>query len=100
MEKLIINSEYATTLLSKEQFSYQEGQAVSFTLTQRPGVGLTLFAFDAGEGISPHAAPGDAIAYVLADQAQITIAGVVHEVSTGGAIIMPAGVCHACNRQR
>ena len=95
MEKLIKNLEHATPLPLAEQVSYEEGKVVSLTLAQRPGVGLTLFAFDAGEGISTHAAPGDAMAYVLEGQAQITIDGVVHEVSAGGAIIMPTGIPHA-----
>lgn len=95
MEKLIKNLDHAAPLPLKEQVSYQDGQVVSLTLAQRPGVGLTLFAFDAGEGISTHAAPGDAMAYVLEGKAQITIGGVVHEVSEGGAIIMPTGIPHA-----
>ena len=95
MDKLIKNLKHATPLPLKEQVSYQDGQVVSLTLTQRPGVGLTLFAFDAGEGISTHAAPGDAMAYVLEGTAQITIDGVVNEVSEGGVIVMPAGIPHA-----
>ena len=56
---------------------------------------MTLFAFDAGEGVSTHAAPGDAMAYILEGEAQITIDGVIHQVTGGGAIIMPAGIPHA-----
>ena len=95
MEKLIKNLEHASPLALKEQVSYQDGQVVSLTLAQRPGVGMTLFAFDAGEGISTHAAPGDAMAFVLEGKAQITIDGVVNEVSEGGAIVMPTGIPHA-----
>ena len=68
---------------------------VSLTLAQQPGVGMTLFAFDAGEGVSTHAAPGDAMAHVLEGTAQITIDGASHTVSEGSAVIMPAGVPHA-----
>ncbi len=56
---------------------------------------MTLFAFDAGEGISTHAAPGDAMVYVLDGEAQITIGGAAHTVPAGSAIIMPAGIPHA-----
>lgn len=95
MEKLIKNLEHATPFALKEQVSYEPGQVVSLTLAQRPGVGMTLFAFDAGEGVSTHAAPGDAMAYVLEGTAQITIDGVENQVGEGGAVIMPAGVPHA-----
>lgn len=95
MDKLIKNLDHAKTFVLAEQVSYEPGKVVSLTLAQRPGVGMTLFAFDAGEGISTHAAPGDAMAYILEGKAQITINGIVHRVSGGSAIIMPAGIPHA-----
>lgn len=95
MEQLIKNLDRAQPLPLKEQVAYEKGKVVSLTLTQRPGVGMTLFAFDAGEGISTHAAPGDAMVYVLDGEAQITIGGAAHTVPAGSAIIMPAGIPHA-----
>ena len=80
MEQLIKNLDRAQPLPLKEQVAYEKGKVVSLTLTQRPGVGMTLFAFDAGEGISTHAAPGDAMVYVLDGEAQITIGGAAHTV--------------------
>lgn len=95
MEKLINHLEHATPIALKEQVAYQEGKVVSLTLAQRPGVGMTLFAFDKGEGVSTHAAPGDAMAHILEGEAAITIDGVLHHVKAGEAIIMPAGIPHA-----
>ena len=95
MEKLIKNLEHAQPLALKELVHYDPGKVVSLTLAQQPGVGMTLFAFDAGEGVSTHAAPGDAMAHVLEGTAQITIDGASHTVSEGSAVIMPAGVPHA-----
>ncbi len=95
MDKLIKNLEHAQPLVLKDQVSYETGKVVSLTLAQQPGVGMTLFAFDAGEGVSTHAAPGDAMAYILEGEAQITIDGMPHQVSAGGVIIMPAGIPHA-----
>ncbi len=95
MDKLIKNLEHAQPLVLKEQVSYEKGKVVSLTLAQQPGVGMTLFAFDAGEGVSTHAAPGDAMAYVLEGEAQITIDGVPHPVAAGGVIVMPSGIPHA-----
>lgn len=95
MDKLIKNLEHAQPFWMKEQVSYEAGKVVSLTLAQQPGIGLTLFAFDAGEGVSTHAAPGDAMAYVLEGQVEITVDGVVYQVEAGGAIIMPANIPHA-----
>lgn len=95
MEKLIKNLEHAKPLPLKEQVAYEPGRVVSLTLAQQPGVGMTLFAFDAGEGVSTHAAPGDAMVYVLEGEAQITIDGAPHSVTGGSAIILPAGIPHA-----
>ena len=51
MEQLIKNLDHATVLPLAEQVTYEAGKVVSLTLAQRPGVGMTLFAFDAGEGV-------------------------------------------------
>ena len=95
MEPLIKNLPHARPFPLKDQVGYEPGKVVSLTLAQRPGVGMTLFAFDAGEAISTHAAPGDAMATILEGTAQITIDGVPHTLNAGEAVIMPAGIPHA-----
>ena len=59
METLIKNVPHAQPFALKGQVEYEGGKVVSLTLAQQPGAGITLFAFDAGEAISTHAAPGD-----------------------------------------
>jgi len=44
-----------------ELVEYEEGRVVSRTFAQNPSLSLTLFAFDKGEGVSTHTAPGDAM---------------------------------------
>ena len=95
MEPLIKNIPHAQPFTLSQQVAYEPGKVVSLTLAQQPGAGVTLFAFDAGEAISTHAAPGDAMATVLEGTARITIDGVPHTLNGGEAIIMPAGVPHA-----
>ena len=83
--ELIKNVEKATPFSVADQVQYESGKVVSLTLAQQPASGMTLFAFDAGEAISTHAAGGDAMAFVLEGEAE-----------TGGhAIILPCGVPHA-----
>ena len=42
-----------------------------------------------------HTAPFDAVAHVVEGEADITIAGTVHHVSTGDMVLMPAHQAHA-----
>ncbi|WP_432738100.1 cupin domain-containing protein [Maridesulfovibrio sp. FT414] len=74
--------------------TYQEGQVVSRTLSHVKNISLTLFAFDAGEGISTHSAPGDAMVQVLDGVAEVNINGEIFNVAAGEAIVMPANVPH------
>lgn len=60
--ELIKNVEKATPFSVADQVQYESGKVVSLTLAQQPASGMTLFAFDAGEAISTHAAGGDAMA--------------------------------------
>jgi quercetin dioxygenase-like cupin family protein len=73
---------------------YQEGRVVSRTLAQGKPLSLTLFAFDKGEEISTHSAPGDAMVHVLDGSAEVTIGGEKFLVTAGEAIVMPANVPH------
>jgi quercetin dioxygenase-like cupin family protein len=41
--------------------TYQPGAVVSRTLVRKPTGTVTAFAFDAGEGLSEHTAPFDAL---------------------------------------
>ncbi len=98
MEKkteLIKNVEHAAVFPLKEQIEYEDGKVVSLTLASKPGVGITLFAFDAGESISTHAAGGDAMVLVLEGSVEITVGGVLHTLSEGDSIVMPCRVPHS-----
>lgn len=95
MNPLIKNVEHATAFELANLVEYQDGKVASLTLAQKEGVGITVFAFDANEGVSTHAAPGDAMAYILDGEASITIDGVAYTAKAGQAIVMPSGIPHA-----
>ncbi len=80
---------------------YQEGAVVSRTLIEREVGTVTLFAFDAGQALSEHTAPFDALVHVLDGEADVVLGGTPHRVKEGQAILMPAHVPHAVKaRQR
>ena len=93
--ELIKNIEKAQVLTLKDQIEYEEGKVVSLTLAKQKGVGITLFAFDADESISTHAAGGDAFVYVLEGKVEITVGGVLHTLEQGQSIVMPCGIPHS-----
>ncbi|RII26421.1 MAG: cupin domain-containing protein [Geobacter sp.] len=82
-------------LTMTELISYQEGSVVSRTLIDKKIGTLTLFAFGAGQGLSEHTAPYDAVVQIVDGEADITIAGTVHHLAAGQMIIMPANQPHS-----
>ena len=85
----------ARVLHTADLVAYQEGAVVSRTLINQKTGTVTLFAFDAGQELSEHTAPYDALVQVLAGETEITIAGQPYQLKTGDAIIMPANDPHA-----
>ena len=80
---ILKNIKVSEVLELKNLVNYAEGQVVSKTLIQNNGLGITLFAFAKGEGISTHESKGD------------TIDGVVYKLKEGQTIVMPANRPHA-----
>jgi len=78
-----------------ELVGYQDGSVVSREIVSKPTGTVTLFAFDAGQGLSEHTAPFDALVYVFDGEAEITISGEPFQVREGEAIVMPANQPHA-----
>jgi quercetin dioxygenase-like cupin family protein len=74
---------------------YQPGSVVSRVIVKQKMGNVTLFAFDAGEGLSEHTAPFDAMVQVLEGTAEIRIDQQPMQVSAGQTVIMPANHPHA-----
>jgi quercetin dioxygenase-like cupin family protein len=75
--------------------SYQEGSIVSRQITKSEAGNVTLFAFDAGQELSEHTAPYEALVHILEGSAEIRISGRPYDLTAGEAIVMPAGEPHA-----
>jgi quercetin dioxygenase-like cupin family protein len=74
---------------------YQASAVVSRTLVKREAGTVTAFAFDAGEGLSEHTAPFDALVVMIDGEAEISIAGTPYRVTAGQLLRLPAGQPHA-----
>jgi quercetin dioxygenase-like cupin family protein len=78
-----------------EMVSYQPGSVVSRQITKADVGNVTLFAFDAGQELSEHTAPFDALVHVVDGEAEIIISGKSFQLKAGDAIVMPADEPHA-----
>ena len=74
---------------------YQNGAIVSRTLKKGQAGTFTVFAFDAGEGLSEHTAPYDAFVLVLEGTVEPTIGGRPVIARAGETVLMPGNVPHS-----
>jgi len=66
----------------------------SRVLAKTGGGNVTLFAFDAGEGLTEHTTPYDALALVVDGTITFTIGGKPVPAGAGTIVRLPAGVPH------
>lgn len=83
-----------------DHIDYAGDGVVSKTLVDSETGTITLFAFDAGQGLSEHTTPFDAVVQVLDGQAHLTVGGAAVRASAGEMVIMPANIPHAVRADR
>ncbi|MEW6486809.1 MAG: cupin domain-containing protein [Thermodesulfobacteriota bacterium] len=83
-----------------DHVSYSPGSVVSKTLLDKKAGTLTLFSFDAGQGLSEHMSPFDASVQILDGEAVITIGGEEVRARAGELVIMPARVPHSLRAEK
>ena len=80
---------------TKTLVEYSTDSIVSKTLIDTKAGTITLFAFDAGQGLSEHPAPYDAVVQIIDGDSEITIGGNAVHANEGDMVIMPANIPHA-----
>lgn len=74
---------------------YSKDAVVSKTIIKKVTGTVTLFAFDKGQGLSPHVAPFDALVQILDGECSFSIEETNYPMGSGDCIILPAGKVHA-----
>ncbi|MBU1260943.1 MAG: cupin domain-containing protein [Planctomycetes bacterium] len=74
---------------------YAADSVVSKTIIDKSVGTVTLFAFDAGQGLSEHQTPYDALVQIVDGSAILIIGGKDVNASAGQIVVMPANVPHA-----
>ena len=95
MAELIKNVEHTKLFSLVDLVELEPGRVNSVTLSQTPGAKMTVFAIDQDEGMSSHAAAGDALVTVLEGTGEFVIEGVPYLLSAGESIVMSAGAPHS-----
>ena len=85
----------AETLHLQSLVTPTEQGIASRILAKTPAANLTLFAFDAGQGLTEHTSPFEALVMVLAGALVLTIGGQPVRATPGTIVRMPANVPHA-----
>jgi quercetin dioxygenase-like cupin family protein len=75
--------------------NYQDGSVVSRVVLKREKGNVTIFAFDAGQGLSEHTSPFDALVQAIEGEAVITVAGTPIALRAGEIVLLPAEKPHA-----
>ncbi|MBT3337725.1 MAG: cupin domain-containing protein [Anaerolineae bacterium] len=78
-----------------ELADYQDNAVVSSQILRAETGNVTLFAFDAGQELSEHSTPFDALLQILDGEAEIIISGKSYNMQAGETIILPADEPHA-----
>lgn len=99
-QPLIKNVSFSEPHVLSNLVSYEKGQVVSRTFAQNESFSLTLFAFDQGEGLSTHAASGDAMVQVLDGEVLLTIGGKEVITKAGEIVVMPADIPHSVDAKK
>ncbi len=76
---------------------YADGGVVSKELIHNNAGSVTLFSFDAGQGLSEHTAPYDALIQVIDGDMELTVEDTKHVIKQGEAFVIPSGSRHSVN---
>lgn len=74
---------------------YQPASVATHHLMRTPGGQITLFAFDAGQGLTPHTAPCQALVQLLEGEIEFTLHGQPLHMKAGECVEMQSGDPHA-----
>ncbi|MCX6545225.1 MAG: cupin domain-containing protein [Acidobacteria bacterium] len=85
----------AEALRLQSLVSPTEHGIASRVLAKTSGGNITLFAFDAGQGLTEHTSPFDALVMVLEGALTLTIGGTPVRATPDTIVRMPADVPHA-----
>lgn len=92
--------EKGKVFVASELVDYTEGGVVSKELVHSSAGSVTLFGFDAGQGLSQHTAPFDAFIQVVDGEMVLNVEGTDHRIKAGESFIIPSGALHSVKAEQ
>lgn len=92
--------EKGKVFVASELVDYTEGGVVSKELVHSNAGSVTLFSFDAGQGLSQHTAPFDAFVQVVDGEMVLNVEGTDHRIKAGESFIIPSGALHSVKAEQ
>ena len=92
--------EKGKVFVASELVDYTEGGVVSKELVHSNAGSVTLFSFDAGQGLSQHTAPFDAFNQVVDGEMVLNVEGPDHRIWAGESFIIPSGALHSVKAEQ
>ena len=92
--------EKGKVFVASELVDYTEGGVVSKELVHSNAGSVTLFSFDAGQGLSQHTAPFDAFIQVIDGEMVLNVEGTDHRIKAGESFIIPSGALHSVKAEQ
>lgn len=93
-EKEMKNIDKGKKIKLVDYLDYVDGGIANIDLVSKDEFKVLLMAFDAGEGLKPHKAPGDALVLALEGKAKLLVGDKEIEIESGEQIVFPANVIH------
>ncbi|WP_311492910.1 cupin domain-containing protein [uncultured Anaerococcus sp.] len=77
-----------------DYLDYIDGAIANIDLVSKDDFRVVMMAFDAGEGLKAHKAPGDALVMALEGRAKLLVGDKEVEIEAGEQLVFPANVIH------
>ncbi|NLV52550.1 MAG: cupin domain-containing protein [Bacteroidales bacterium] len=92
--------EKGKTFVVSEMVDYAEGGVISKELIHSNAGSVTLFSFDAGQGLSEHTAPFDAFIQVVDGEMLLNVEGTDNHIKAGEGFVIPSGARHSVKAEQ
>ena len=93
-EEEMKNIEKGKKIKLVDYLDYVGGGIANIEFVSKDKFKVVLLAFDAGEGLKPHKAPGDALVVALEGKAKLLVGDKEIEIESGEQIVFPENVIH------
>lgn len=93
-EKVMNHIDKGKIIELENYIDYVDGGISNLDLVSRDDLKIMLMAFDKGQGLTPHSAPGDALVLALEGRAELQVGDDYFEIRAGQQMIFPKEIVH------